>query len=176
MKTLFIAASALAFSGAAMAYQNADPAMPVLDADQTMPVDASQMRQDTPETQTDMEYDRTPVATADDLTPDAARAAEAGMLHQEQWAGMGGPYEEVYGAQSLNLTPRPATENYAACDPGPGDDNCIQLYEPGVRTALASWSGMGGYIGTEAQSAMGGPYEPVDHPADREDEHRTSGD
>ena len=33
---------------------------------------------------------------------------------------------------SAELTPRPATMNYPPCDPGPGDDRCIQLYEPGV--------------------------------------------
>jgi len=59
-----------------------------------------------------------------------------------------------------DLTPRPAAGNYPACDPGPGDDNCIQLYEPGVRTALASWTQpTGGLIdGSGAvQTAMGGP-------------------
>lgn len=33
-------------------------------------------------------------------------------------AGVGGPIEERTG--------------YPPCDPGPGDDRCIQLYEPGV--------------------------------------------
>ena len=41
---------------------------------------------------------------------------------------------------AASVTPRPATQNYPACQPGPGDDNCIQLYEPGVETALASWT------------------------------------
>ncbi len=34
---------------------------------------------------------------------------------------------------AADLTTRPAAGNYPACDPGPGDDSCIQLYEPGVR-------------------------------------------
>jgi hypothetical protein len=52
--------------------------------------------------------------------------------------GVGGPYEAVAGAS--DLTPRPAAANYPACRPGPGDDRCIQLYEPGVRQQLAAWS------------------------------------
>lgn len=72
---------------------------------------------------------------------------------------------------ALDLSPRPATQNYPACEPGPGDDSCIQLYEPGVRSALASWSGTtGGFAGDGAvQMAMGGPEgEPGldDHLAD----------
>lgn len=57
--------------------------------------------------------------------------------------GQGGPYEPV------------AATSWPACDPGPGDDRCIQLYEPGVRSAFAQWS-----AGRE-RVAMGGPYEPV---------------
>jgi len=73
--------------------------------------------------------------------------------------GVGGPEEALAG----DLAPRPAAQNYPPCDPGPGDDNCIQLYEPGVRTALASWSApTGGLIGNDTASAMGGPYEPAD--------------
>jgi hypothetical protein len=69
------------------------------------------------------------------------------------YAGMGGP--------ELDTTPRPAAGNYPPCSPGPGDDNCIQLYEPGVRAQLASWTGAtGGLAGSE--QAMGGPFEPAD--------------
>ena len=53
--------------------------------------------------------------------------------------GVGGPEEAVQVA-SADLAPRPAAGNYPACSPGPGDDNCIQLYEPGVRQQLASWN------------------------------------
>ncbi|HEX8366890.1 MAG TPA: hypothetical protein VF603_16540 [Allosphingosinicella sp.] len=56
-------------------------------------------------------------------------------------AGMGGPIEEAQG--------------YPACRPGPGDDNCIQLYERGVTQALAGWKG------SDSGVAMGGPFEPV---------------
>src|SRR5688500_9433467 len=32
-----------------------------------------------------------------------------------------------------------APVTYRPCRPGPGDDNCIQLYERGVRTAYSRW-------------------------------------
>lgn len=75
---------------------------------------------------------------------------------------VGGPYEEI-AAASVDLTPRLAEGNYPPCDPGPGDDRCIQLYEPGVRAQLASWDRpTGGLADGSATTAMGGPYEPVD--------------
>jgi hypothetical protein len=43
---------------------------------------------------------------------------------------MGGPLEEVGP-----ITPRAPATSYPPCRPGHGDDNCIQLYERGVRTA-----------------------------------------
>ncbi len=58
--------------------------------------------------------------------------------------GQGGPYEPI------------ASASWPACDPGPGDDRCIQLYERGVRGAFAQWS-----AGRDNNMAMGGPYEPV---------------
>ena len=51
--------------------------------------------------------------------------------------GVGGPEEEVVTTAAADLTPRTGDAQLSACSPGPGDDNCIQLYEPGVRTALA---------------------------------------
>jgi hypothetical protein len=62
---------------------------------------------------------------------------------------VGGPLEEVAVADS---TPRPASQNYPPCSPGPGDDNCIQLYEPGVRTALASWTQPTGGLGEPGEA------------------------
>jgi len=77
--------------------------------------------------------------------------------------GMGGPIEQADSGPIADLTSRLATENYPPCDPGPGDDHCIQLYEPGVRAQLASWNQpTGGLADGSATSAMGGPYEPVD--------------
>ena len=92
--------------------------------------------------------------------------ADAGLADTSE-AGVGGPVEPVELATTMtaasDLTPRPATHNYPPCDPGPGDDNCIQLYEPGVRVALASWNQpTGGLLDGQAATAMGGPYEPVD--------------
>ncbi len=82
--------------------------------------------------------------------------------------GVGGPLEpaEATTIAATDLAPRPATANYPPCDPGPGDDNCIQLYEPGVRATLASWNApTGGLADNSATTAMGGPYEPVDDSA-----------
>jgi len=60
---------------------------------------------------------------------------------------------------SADLATRPASQNYPACEPGPGDDSCIQLYEPGVRTALASWEAPTGGLSDGKAVAMGGPLE-----------------
>jgi len=93
------------------------------------------------------------------LASAAASAAKA-------QAGMGGPDEPLATAATTELTPRPATQNYPPCDPGPGDDRCIQLYEPGVRAQLASWNEpTGGLLDHSATTAMGGPYEPVEDDA-----------
>lgn len=62
---------------------------------------------------------------------------------------VGGPLEEVAAA---DLTTRPASQNYPACQPGPGDDNCIQLYEPGVRTAVASWTAPTGGVAQSGEA------------------------
>jgi hypothetical protein len=67
------------------------------------------------------------------------------------------PLETVTVAQ-LDTSPRPATTNYPPCHPGAGDDNCIQLYERGVRTALNDLAQpTGGFAGRGAapvQTAM----------------------
>ena len=47
-------------------------------------------------------------------------------------------------------------ESYPACTASV-TDNCIQLYERGVRADLADSTG-----GSKTQTAMGGPFEPVD--------------
>jgi hypothetical protein len=75
--------------------------------------------------------------------------------------GMGGPLEPA-SSTAFSLTPQPAAQNYPACDPGPGDDRCIQLYENGVREQLASWNRpTGGLLDQQSATAMGGPFEPV---------------
>jgi len=96
------------------------------------------------------------------VDPDSTAAADAAVEPATVSQGVGGPDESVQVA-SADLAPRPATGNYPACRPGPGDDHCIQLYEPGVRQQLASWTQpTGGFAGAETQTAMGGPYEPVE--------------
>ena len=93
-------------------------------------------------------------------TVTAAAATAVPQPDYRTFAGMGGPYEEAYGTGGVSLTPRPASENYPPCDPGPGDDNCIQLYEPGVRDNLAGWTGSsGGALDARSSTGMGGPLE-----------------
>jgi hypothetical protein len=58
----------------------------------------------------------------------------------------------------MATTSIPAAAAYPPCRPGAGDDHCIQLYEPGVRAQLAGWN----RLASGSDSAMGGPYEPVD--------------
>jgi hypothetical protein len=74
---------------------------------------------------------------------------------QASLTGMGGPEEPLDVVATA--APVAAAPAYRPCRPGPGDDNCIQLYEPGVREALATWTPR-----TAEATAMGGPYEPVD--------------
>jgi hypothetical protein len=102
----------------------------------------------------------------DAMNAPAVETATVEPVETAAMTGMGGPYEAVDTA-AADLTPRPAAQNYPACRPGPGDDNCIQLYEPGVQERLASWTQpTGGFAGTAGtQVAMGGPYEPVDDAA-----------
>jgi hypothetical protein len=74
--------------------------------------------------------------------------------------GMGGPLEPA-SSTAFSLAPQPAAQNYPPCDPGPGDDRCIQLYENGVRDQLASWNRpTGGLLDQQSATAMGGPFEP----------------
>lgn len=47
-----------------------------------------------------------------------------------------------------------SVDMWPTCRPGPGDDRCIQLYEPGVMTALAAMK-------SQSNVAMGGPFEPA---------------
>jgi hypothetical protein len=93
--------------------------------------------------------------TPEPIDVEAADTGEADTSAE----GVGGPLETA----ALDLATRPAAQDYPPCRPGPGDDNCIQLYEPGVRTALAAWNRPTGGLsdGDVAAVAMGGPYEPV---------------
>jgi len=64
-----------------------------------------------------------------------------GMTGASTDVGMGGPIE---------------AQGYPACRPGRGDDNCIQLYERGVRDELAAYKASDG-----PAIGMGGPFEPA---------------
>lgn len=68
--------------------------------------------------------------------------------------GVGGPDE----AEAVAAVATPQA-SYPPCSPGPGDDNCIQLYEPGVRASYAAWQA--GHVPGVVQTGMGGPDEPV---------------
>jgi hypothetical protein len=68
-----------------------------------------------------------------------------------------GPSEPILKADA-DANAVPAAAAYPPCSRGAGDDHCIQLYERGVRAQLAGWNRSAS--GTE--TAMGGPYEPVD--------------
>jgi len=105
-----------------------------------------------------------PAAYETGFSVDNAAPAESSDM-----SGAGGPYESVETA-AADTAPRAAARNYPACRPGPGDDRCIQLYEPGVRAELASWTQpSGGFAGAaDTQVAMGGPYEPVDSATETE--------
>jgi hypothetical protein len=71
-----------------------------------------------------------------------AEAAPAAGAEVAAATGMGGPIETPMG--------------WRTCEPGPGDDRCIQLYERGVRPALAAWKA------TDDNVGMGGPLEPAE--------------
>lgn len=69
------------------------------------------------------------------------KADTAGYPLAKHAGAMGGPAET-------------AADIWPTCRPGPGDDRCIQLYEPGVTQALAALKG-------NAEIGMGGPLEPA---------------
>ena len=56
-----------------------------------------------------------------------------------------------------------APVTYRPCRPGPGDDNCIQLYERGVRTAYSRWLRDHDVGAPRTRVAMGGPIEESGH-------------
>ena len=112
------------------------------------------------------------VETAWAETDPKVETAADGTVKTEA-TGMGGPLETEV-ATSASFAPRPADHNYPPCDPGPGDDNCIQLYEEGVRDQLASWNRpTGGLLDAGATTAMGGPFEAADSSATTSSETET---
>lgn len=72
-----------------------------------------------------------PATTGRCVQPDQVSASESSV------AGTGGPYEPVTEHSNSIIMddvggPVEERTGYPACKPGPGDDECIQLYEPGV--------------------------------------------
>ncbi len=62
-----------------------------------------------------------PAMNGDGLVDSAAgETADVELAGSGTYAGVGGPIAET---------------GYPPCSPGPGDDRCIQLYEPGVTGA-----------------------------------------
>ena len=94
-----------------------------------------------------------PLMASADSGRDKAKPESGSMDMAGKETGMGGPVET-------------AATGYPPCDPGPGDDRCIQLYERGVHSALAQWKG------TEAEVGMGGPYEPAPEGKPAPDDHQ----
>ena len=86
--------------------------------------------------------------------PLAAKSASLDLSAKaDEGLAAAGPSEAV-----LQQTALPAAASYPPCRPGAGDDHCIQLYERGVRAQLAGWN----RAASGSETAMGGPYEPVD--------------
>jgi hypothetical protein len=91
--------------------------------------------------------------TADATVETAALGDPDLSVKPDDGLAKSGPSEAVMQPIST-----PAAAAYPPCRPGAGDDRCIQLYEPGVRAQLAGWN----RSASGSDSAMGGPYEPVD--------------
>jgi len=101
-------------------------------------------------------FDEPVAAKPTDATPKLAALGDPDLdlsVKPEDGLVKSGPSEAVMQTSST-----PAAAAYPACRPGAGDDHCIQLYEPGVRAQLAGWN----RSATGSETAMGGPYEPVD--------------
>ena len=90
-------------------------------------------------------------------TPSTTEMSAAVDAKAEVYGGMGGPDEPVATAAAM---PVRTETSWPACAPGPGDDNCIQLYEPGVAESYAAWQGAN--VPGAEQTAMGGPEEPIE--------------
>ncbi len=121
------------------------------------------------DTTVETEMDATTGTTVD---TDMDATADSTLTTSTTATGVGGPY----------VAPTEVTSkgDYPPCDPGPGDDMCIQLYERGVSTqtnlamnrnlgsettmmASADTTTWTNEVGTSATTgtAVGGPYEPV---------------
>ena len=101
-------------------------------------------------------FDDALAAKSADLPAKAEAAGDPDLdlaVKPEDGLAKSGPSEAV-----ILPTSTPAAAAYPPCRRGAGDDHCIQLYERGVRAQLAGWN----RSASGSQTAMGGPYEPVD--------------
>ena len=87
------------------------------------------------------------------MADDAAVKSDDTLAKTDAALASAGPSEPV-----MQTISTPAAAAYPPCHRGAGDDHCIQLYEPGVRAQLAEWN----RSAAGSETAMGGPYEPVD--------------
>jgi len=159
MKTLVIGAAGLLLSGTALAAVGAKNAEP-LDGSMihnAMLIDWPAKRMDAQPASLDTSKDFDLTSKQVTEVAMAEIPSTTAMTKADTLDGVGGPDEPEAVATTVAA---PAT-SYPACSPGPGDDNCIQLYEPGVAESYAAWQAGHGVPGTE-QTAMGGPEEPVE--------------
>src|SRR5829696_6304008 len=139
MKTLFMAATALVLTGSALAQTyTTEPSTTTTTTTMTVPAASGAVVQPS---NANPERDARGIAVISD--PAFVPAGYNGI----PGTAMGGPVEGD-GA------------GYPACT-ATVTDNCIQLYERGVRASLAGYTGNGGLRTTTTTTAVGGPYVPV---------------
>ena len=173
MKTIILGAAGLLLSGTALAgvvtsksMDSAPTAAPVAAKDTETLSDSmigNAITIDWPTKRADARaVDRKHIVTAAKAPVEAPAAETPSTIEMSDAAAPVADYEGVGGPDEPVTTAAAApAASYRACSPGPGDDNCIQLYEPGVSEAYAAWQANSGMPGTE-QTAMGGPEEPVE--------------
>jgi hypothetical protein len=135
MKRIYLAAGALLIGTSAMAWAPSSEPVAQSDKAPTVAVDPGAKAAET-----------VLVAKSTDL-PDVVKteAASASWIADDQTLA--------------EPAPPAVAASYPPCRPGPGDDHCIQLYEPGVRAALASWNPP---ADTSLAAALGGPDTATD--------------
>ncbi len=134
MRKILITAAALTLGTSAYAWQ------PAVDAGTSKPA-MTKLATDSTKAAWQAETDSKAELAAYGSAKSATAGVDTAGYPVDKSMAVGGPDEA-----SLDVWP--------ACRPGPGDDRCIQLYEPGVLPALAA-------LKSDANVAMGGPFEPA---------------
>jgi hypothetical protein len=169
MKTIIFGAASLllgtsAYAATPQAKGMSTPASPTVAAKDTDSLDASMIGNaitiDWPAKRADARaIDRKHIITAAKAPLEApaaetpSTAAMGAAADDATYDGVGGP-EESSDAPPVRAF---AARDYPPCT-SEAQDSCIQLYEPGVSEALASWQTSHG----GQQTAMGGPEEPIE--------------